>query len=262
MLRGIYTAGAGMGVEQAQMDTLANNLINVATNGYKKDRVVQMPFPQLLLVQRQQETVPGVSAGWEYTGRTNQGAAVRRVETNFAPGLVQETKEPTHLALLNQNCFFAINAPAPDDPARELYTRDGEFSLDGEGYLVTARGERVLGENGPIFLGEERDFFISEEGIVSTPRQGEIDRLRLVEFADLTVLSKTGDNCFAAPPGAAVPAPNPRVRQGFLERSNVNVTAEMVNVITALRAYEANSRVLQAHNDLLGLAVNQVGALK
>jgi len=262
MLRGIYTAGAGMGVEQAQMDVLSNNLVNAATNGYKKDRAVQLPFSQLLLVQRQQETVPGVNAGWVSVGLTNQGAAVRRVETNFAPGLLQETKEPAHLALLGENCFFAVNAPAPGDPARELYTRDGEFFVDGEGYLVTARGERVLGENGPVFLGEERDFFVSETGVVSTPRQGEIARLRLVEFADPAGLQKTGGNCFAAPPGAAAPALNPQVRQGFLERSNVNVTAEMISVITVLRAYEANSRVLQAQNDLLGLAVNQVGSLR
>lgn len=261
MLRGIYTAGAGMGVEQARLDALANNLINATTNGYKKDKVVQTPFPQLFLVQRRQEPLPAIPAGWEYVGLSNQGAAVSQVVTDFTPGLLQETKGFTHLALVNENCFFVISSPTPENPARELYTRDGAFALDGEGYLVTSRGERVLGNNGPLVIGE-REFSVSPEGVIYTPQQGETGRLRLVEFADLAVLNKTGNNCYAAPPGAALPATNPQVRQGFLERSNVQLAAEMVNMITAIRAYETNSRVLQAQNDLLGLAINQVGSLK
>lgn len=262
MIRGLYTAGAGMGVEQARLDALANNLLNATTSGYKKDRVVQTPFPQLLLVQRQQETIGGLPARWEFVGLSNQGAAVRRVVTDFASGLIQETGEFTDLALANRNCFFTVSAPTPGDPARELYTRDGAFSIDGEGYLVTARGERVLGETGPVYIGEEGIFSVSAEGVIATPGQGEIDRLRLVEFADPAVLNKTGNNSFTAPPGAGQPAADPQVRQGFLERSNVSMAAEMVGLITVVRAYEANSRILQAHNDLLGLAVNQVGSLK
>lgn len=261
MIRGIYSAGAGMGVEQARLDAFSNNLVNATTNGYKKDRMVQSPFPQLFLVFKQQAASGNFPSRWKRVGRTNQGAAINRAVTDFSPGLLQETGEFYHLALENQHCFFVVSLPTPQEPFRELYTRDGAFTVDGEGYLVTLRGERVLGENGSIYIGEEK-FSVTGEGVIQTAGRGVIDRLRLVEFADLTVLNKTGDNSFVSPAGAAVPAANPGVRQGFLEQSNVHVAAEIVNMIAVVRAYEANSRVLQAHNDLLGLAVNQVGSLK
>jgi len=275
MIRGIYTACSGMGTQQARMDILSNNLVNSTTNGYKADEVIQKSFPQLLLVQQAQRQAGGLSPGrWEYVGRTNQGAAVKQVVTNFTPGPAQETGSFNHLALTQQNCFFVINSPAADQPARELYTRDGVFQVDSEGYLVSSRGDRVLGERGPIQVGGER-FVVSREGMVSTA-EGEIDRLYLVQFDDPAALIKTGGNCYTAPAGkarqAGTPHPNPPpsrgregwgvVLQGYLERSNVNLVAEMANMISIVRAYEANQRGLQAHNELLGLAVNQVGSLK
>jgi len=194
-------------------------------------------------------------------GNSNQGAAVTRSVTDFSTGPMVKTDIFSHLALGNRNCFFVLSSPTPEDPQRVVYTRDGAFTLDAGGYLVNSRGERVLGEGGPLLVEGER-FSVSGEGVLFSPGGDELGRLRVVEFADPAVLRKAGNNCFTAPPGADLPAANPDVRQGFLERSNVDLAAEMVDVVSCTRAYEANARILQAHDDLLGLAINKVGTLK
>jgi len=261
MIRGLYTSGAGMGTELARMDVVANNLVNAGTNGYKKDKIVQTAFLRLLLLQSREDLPGRLPPAWTPLGISNQGAAVVRTVTDFSAGSLEETGKASHLALGNPNCFFVVSSPVPGDPQRVVYTRDGAFTVDDQGYLVTLRGERVLGETGPLFVGDEK-FSVSAEGVLSAAGGGELGRLRVAEFADPGVLRKEGNNCFTAPPGTDLQAANPEVRQGFLERANVELAAEMVDMVSCTRAYEAGARVLQAHNDLTGLAINKVGTLK
>jgi flagellar basal-body rod protein FlgG len=255
VIRGLYTAATGLGVQQARLDVLAANLANASTSGFKADNVVQKPFPELLLVE-QQEGAFRTGPGWRYVGTTNQGAAVARVVTNFSPGALRPTGRSTHLALTDPGAFLAVQTPRG-----ELYTRDGNLGVDGEGYLVDSRGNRVLGEAGPVRVGTD-DFQVTAGGEIIRPGQGTVGRLRIVRFADLNLLTKTGDNYFAAPAGSARPAASPEVRQGFLEGSNVDPAASMVQLVSAARSYEANQRILQAQDQLLDLAVNRVGALR
>jgi len=102
-----------------------------------------------LLVQQGQRQAGGLPPGrWEYIGRTNQGVAVKQVVTNFTPGPVQETGSFNHLVLTQRNCFFVVNSPTADQPARELYTRDGVFQVDSKGYLVRFDDPAVLVKTG------------------------------------------------------------------------------------------------------------------
>lgn len=256
MIRGIYTAASGLGVQQARLDVLANNLSNASTSGFKADGVIQKPFPELLLVEQQDQGSVATGTRWRYVGTTNQGADVARVVTNFAPGPLKPTGKNTHLALATTNTFLVVQTPHG-----ERYTRDGDLAIDGEGYLVDSRGNRVLGETGPVQV-ENDDFRITAGGEIILPGQGTIDRLRIVQFAVLNLLAKTGDNYYTAPAGSARPAANPEVRQSYLEGANVDPAASMVQLVSAIRSYEANQRLLQAEDQLLDLAVNRVGALR
>ncbi|MBE3588278.1 MAG: flagellar biosynthesis protein FlgF, partial [Thermoanaerobacteraceae bacterium] len=193
---------------------------------------------------------------WRYVGTSNQGAAVTQTVTSLAPGTLKQTGRSTDVALADAATFLVVQTPAGD-----RYTRDGRLDLDNQGFLVDSRGNRVLGEAGPIQVGR-RDFQINDAGEIVLPGQGVVARLQVVTFPDLNQVSKAGDNYFTAPAGAAQPAANPAVRQGYLEGSNVDPAASMVQLISVARSYEMNQRILQVQDQLLELAVNRVGALR
>ncbi|OAT79917.1 flagellar hook-basal body protein [Desulfotomaculum copahuensis] len=259
MIRGIYTAAAGLDVQSARLDVISNNVANIATAGFKTDNVTQKTFPDLLLVESQPR--PGdvpVGPSWRPVGVINQGAAVNGVYTDFTPGALQGTGKSTSLALTAPDSFFTVADPA--NPGGVLYTRDGDFAVDAGGYLVDARGRRVLGVNGPVQVNNA-NFQVDRNGRITVSGQP-LDQLRIVQFNNPAGLVKTGDNYFRAPAGAAQPAVNPGVRQGYLEGSNVNAGAAMAGMVSALRAYESNQQTLQTENHLLDLAINQVGVLR
>lgn len=261
MIRGIYTSCAGMGTQQACMETLSNNLVNASTHGYKADKIIQTPFFKILLAQSQSQPESLLPGGWEYLGTINQGAVVRQVPVNFAPGQIEVTGNDNHLAISSPDCFYMISSPTLDEPDRVLFTRDGVFHVDGEGYLVNARENRVQGMNGDIKVGIER-FIVNRDGVISTVDGVEIDKLNIAQFKDLSVLVKDGGNCFTAPAGSEQEAVDPVIQQGCLECSNVDLADGMASMISIVRSYEANQRSLQAQNELLGLAVNKVGSLR
>ncbi|MGI6037440.1 MAG: flagellar hook-basal body protein [Limnochordia bacterium] len=235
MLRGIYTAAAGMLVQQRRTDVVANNLANASTTGYKRDVALVRPFPNLNL----HRTTDG-----QRMGSLTTGAGIEGIRPQFSPGGVRHTGNPLDLAV--EGGFFTVQTPAGI-----AYTKAGNFSLDGAGYLVTARGDRVLGTRGPIRI-DNADFTVTEEGDIIVA--GEIvDRLAIAELTG--DVEKLGDNLFY---GQGIPAQEVKVSQGFLEDSNVNVVREMVDLITATRAYEANQRIIQAHDETLGKAVNEM----
>lgn len=161
---------------------------------------------------------------------------------------------------MRERFFFTVNSPT--DPGQVLYTRNGAFRIDEEGYLVTAADYRVLGENGEIFIGEaELRFTIEGDGSVMVDGQ-QVERLRLAEFSNLDDIYKKTDDMFVDGVGAAQRATTTTVKQGFLEGSNVNLADEMVNLITITRTYEANQRLIQIQDELLSKAANEVGSIR
>jgi flagellar basal-body rod protein FlgF len=177
-----------------------------------------------------------------------------RVTTFFQDGPLQHTGLMTDFALQGEGFFTILR------DNEEIYTRDGTFKVNEEGILVTMEGHVVAGEYGPIHVGHE-DFEIDYEGNIW---QGDslINRLRMVNFEDPTLLEKVGDNLFANN-GEANPTQGfeGQVLQYYVENSNVDLIEEISNMIVVARSYEANQRILQMADRTLAKTVNEVGTV-
>jgi flagellar basal-body rod protein FlgG len=254
MIRGIYAAGAGMLAESIRNDVIANNLANANTAGYKKDIAVTKDF-RSMLIQRINDGPKSPNIG-----SVGAGSLVDEVATIHSTGIMRPAGNPLDLAIEGRG-FFVV-----ETPNGERYTRNGSFSRNAQGELVTLDGYRVMSEGGPIQLGDASEINIGDDGRIMIREAGqgvggdvETGRLRIVAFADEKQLVKEGSSLYAAGPGAVQEDSAALVRQGTLELSNVNIVAEMVNLISGYRAYETNAKAVQAHDQLLDKAVNEVG---
>lgn len=341
MIRGLYISASGAVSEGKRVDTIANNIANINTTGFKKDTMVTESFPDVLiakmggefpdkdilrrggsnkgveiktedeiytamtdsgffsvqtslgisnsrsirfklnddgyLVTPQGDYVLGVdgpinTGGAAVTvdnisqlkisnplnviGNISAGAHVDEVRTDFTQGHLDTTGNPTDFAIQGKG-FFALEVNG-----EERYTRDGSFTLDSEGFLVNKDGYRVLGEKGYIKI-EDKDIKVNEKGEISSG-DAIVDKLKLLDFEDYRALRKEGDNLYMLlredwPDN--IKDFRGIVNQGFIEGSNVNSVKEMVDMISMLRSYEANQRLIKAHDELLGRAVNDIARL-
>ncbi|MGI6148863.1 MAG: flagellar basal-body rod protein FlgF [Firmicutes bacterium] len=245
MLRGLYTAASGMLVQTARMDMLSNNLANVDTAGFQRQAPHIYAFPEMLISRVHNGTSVPI-------GRLGTGAAVNGDRSSFLPGALRSTGNPLDAALVGPG-FFAVETP--EGPR---YTRDGRFTTNASGWLVTLDGHRVRGERGPILINGT-DVVIDGTGQVLVDGRF-VDKLLVVEFTDRDGLLRRGANLYEATPEAGPPFRyrDTTVVQGAVEMANVNVIREMVNLISVQRAYEANAKVVQAYDETLGKAVNEI----
>lgn len=248
MLKGLYTAASGMVAEMTRTDVISNNLANANTTGYKKDLAVNKSFAELLLSK-----VEGQEARQE-VGGVGTGVFVEQIIPAFSQGTFKDTGNTLDLALEGDG-FFVV-----ETPQGERYTRDGSFHFDQEGYLATASGYRVLGERGTINNqgNNFKSIVINANGELFIDNN-RIDRIRVVDFGDKSVLQKEGNSLWTANEEGQGLGAETRVRQGALEGANVNPISEMVNLITATRAYEINQKMIQTQDASLDKAVNDVG---
>lgn len=247
MIRGIYTAASGMLAEMDKQEVISNNLANVDTTGFKANKSSFYEFPKLLMQM--------VSGGKNAIGSLGLGAGLYGVYTDFAEGQIKQTGNPLDLAIAG-NGFFSINTAAG-----VAYTRDGSFTIDNLGRIVTKSGNLVLDANGgAITVGAGGKIVVNEDGTVRVDGRT-AGRLGIYSFGNLgTTMRKVGDNLFVA--GAAPAAAGGfRVKSGCLEGSNVNPIKEMVEMITVMRAFETNQRVIQSQDETLDRAVNTVGRI-
>ncbi|HID10820.1 MAG TPA: flagellar basal-body rod protein FlgF [Candidatus Latescibacteria bacterium] len=230
MIRGIYTSASGMLARELAQEVLANNIANVKTTGFKRDKVYF------------QGALDGISSA----------EGVLKVATDYREGPLIRTDNPLDLAIQGRG-FFAV-----ETPWGIRYTRDGHFSVNEEGVLVTTDGHPVLGEEGSIELDlSGGPPSVGEDGTV---RVGDVvvGQLRIEDFEDLDSLRKEGNGLFRAY-AEGRPAEGFRVRQGFLEGANVSPVEEMVRMLANYRAYEAGQRAIVAQDEALRKAVNEVG---
>lgn len=254
MVRGLYTAASGALVAQSQADTIANNLANVNTSGFKRTLLQVQAGPEMgvYALQTQPGSTPGNGIpGSTFVGALGSGAQVLDTPAVFEQGSLQNTGNSLDLGIMGQG-FFTIQTPQGI-----RYTRDGQFARDPQGFLVTMDGNRVIGRNGPIQL-QAGDVRIGEDGAVH--QNGQIvDQLRIVNFQNLTAVRPEGDNQFVdTGAGRPVADATSTVQQGYLERSNANVVRSMVDLITAQRWFEANQKVIQTQDTLNGYAIQNV----
>jgi flagellar basal-body rod protein FlgF len=243
LIRGIYTAGSGMLAETTRADTVANNLANGNTTGYKKDIAISKDFASLLIRRiNDGKEVPAI-------GTLGIGTMIDEIATIHTGGAMNPSGNSLDFAIEGKGYFVV------ETPAGERFTRNGAFSRNGQGQLVTGEGQRVMGQNGAITI-PDGTLTVEESGRITVDGV-EVGQMRVVEFANERELLKEGNSLFRAPDNGQ--QATGKVVQGFLERSNVNIVAEMVNMISGYRAYEVNAKTVQAHDQLLDKAVNEVG---
>ncbi|WP_334110652.1 flagellar hook-basal body protein [Thermodesulfitimonas autotrophica] len=248
MLRGIYIAATGLNLQQVAIDLVANNMANVSTTGFKSDRLSAASFPELLLLRVEPERKV------QPVGSTSYGAEVAAVTTDYTQGPLENTGNLRDVALRGEG-FLVVQTGAG-----ERYFRGGPIFVDGEGYLVTANGDWVLGEGGPVQVGSS-DYRIAPDGTVLAG-ENPVDRLLVVDFQDKGALIKEGNGYFRAAGSLPETATGTEVLQGYLEAANVDLTREMTVLIEGLRAYQLSQRALRTHDELLAKAVNQVGKVR
>lgn len=267
MVRAWYTGASGMNAQQKRLDAISNNLANVDTTSYKRDISVSKSFPELLLRRMEDDGVyrhPFGSADVApIIGKVGLGVELNELFTDFQQGSYKPTGNNTDMSLEGKG-FFAV-----ETPYGERYTRNGNFTIGVEGYLLTKEGYPVLGENGRLFL-QDMNFTVNKNGEVwvqpitdSDADSILLDRLRVCTFENDRYISKQGSSLYKDTPvsGPAVPFEGPGrpiVSQGFLETSNVNVVNEMVQMIEVNRAYEANQKTIQAEDTMMSKLWSEV----
>ena len=255
MVRGLYTAYTGMINQQKRLDTVTNNLANASTTGFKREGLTSKSFDQMLTVKLNDLSVPYLNEG---IGKMSLGVKIGENYTDYSQGSFKETGNTYDLALAG-NGFFTISYTDKKGNTSEKYTRDGEFTMDSEGYLRTLEGDYVQGEGGNIMIPvETSEVSIRDNGDIYA--DGEyVDSLRIVDFEDYNIIEKFGENLYNVVDGATETESTAAVKQGYLEMSNINVVKEMVEMITISRAYESNQKLIQTEDDMLDKSVNQVG---
>lgn len=250
MVRGLYTSWTGLRNEEKRMDVVTNNMANADTTGFKKIKVTAQSFDRELAVKINDQTI-GTDTIWG-TGGVNLGVKVGETFYDMSQGSFQQTGSQYNFALGGSG-FFAISTTNKAGVTSTKYTRDGDFTVTQDGYLVTKDGDSVLGESGnPIRIPGAQTVNLSctttGELYVGTQY---IDTFRLVDFESYEFLSSYGENMYDAVNGATFKDADASVTQGFLETSNVNMVTEMVDLIDISRSYETNQKIVQTIDEIL-----------
>jgi flagellar basal-body rod protein FlgG len=278
VIRGWFTSASGMQAQQWRLDAVANNLANVDVDAYKRDMAAFKTFPQLLLRRTDDDGVYrhpfGSADAAPIIGKLGTGVELNELYTDLSQGAMKETQSDFDAALDGKG-FFTVATPWG-----ERYTRNGSFQLGKEGFLETKEGYPVLGEKGPIKVrannfqidkdgriwinaayADDPDLMISRENN-TWEETALLDTLKVVEFDIDRYLEKQGSSLYresetSGPAEIIEEGRRPKVLQGFVEASNVDPVVEMVQMIEVNRAYEANQKVIQSEDSMLGTLINQ-----
>jgi len=219
---GIYKALSGAVAQMRNLDVTSQDLANVNTAGYKRQRLA---FSEVLAKRSPAEDRPG---GW---------VAVADQRTQLGQGAVAGTGNPLDIAIEGDG-FFVIQTSRG-----ERYTRNGGFTLKADGTLITPTGDAVLGEGGPVQITGQK-VEVASDGTVRSD-QGELGRIRIVRFVEPRQVVKEGANLFVtAPPNVQAAGDNVRVVQGSLEQSNMSPIDGMISLITINRQFESYQRAM------------------
>jgi flagellar basal-body rod protein FlgG len=261
MMRSLWTAASGMIGQQFNIDTIANNLANVNTTGFKQDRA---DFEDLLYQTERLAGTPATEQTVIPTGiQVGHGVKPAATQKLFFQGALQSTGNPSDIAIEGEGFFRILQYDGS-----YAYTRDGSFKIDSNGQMVTSNGYRLLPD---IVLPEgfqPETLSISQDGRVTVKVNGgndpvEVGQIETYRFVNPAGLEAVGDNLLRVTnaSGEAIPG-RPgfegmgKTVQGYLEMSNVSVVKEMVNMIVAQRAYELSSRAIQTSDSMLATATS------
>ena len=231
MLRGFYNAAQAMIIRQRELDSISNNVVNINTAGYRKDQIVTNTFMEELILVRGRMKTSG-----KFLQTYVENNKVNLEQSNF------EFTESKFDVGIWGNVYFNIRTTA-ENPA-VYQTRNGQFELDGEGYLCLNKAGRVQGLGGDIYIGSD-DFVIDADGVISN-NNGIIDTLLLTYIPPEADVGKISDTLFRYDGDGQLPAGETfDIIQGAFEKSNVDANKEMARAMEVQRLFEANSKILQ-----------------
>jgi flagellar basal-body rod protein FlgG len=242
--------------EQRRLDIMTNNLANATTVGFKKEGSTSQAFNDILTYKLRDASV-GL-ANVVNIGTNTPGVKIGENYTDYGQGSFRVTENALDLALSGEG-FFAVEFTNKAGEVSTKYTRAGSYTLNAQGYLVTKDGDYVLSDqsrriqldpNTPVVINDLGDIFQNDQ------QQATIG---VVDFEDYNYLEKYGETYYQPVEGAELIDGNAQIKSGYLEMSNVNTVAEMVNLISITRAYETNQKVIQTYDSGLEITVNQLG---
>ncbi len=250
-MRGLYLAEGAMLVQQAQLQVISNNLANLRTTGFKRDHGVETSFAEWMIYELR--PAPGETRGGTLhpLGSAAHNVATQETVTSLFQGPLEVTNRNLDFAIVG-NGYFQVQGE--DDV---LYTKNGRFTLDEEGFLITTEGYQVLGEGGPIQPGTDEvstnpDGSLFVEGV-------QIGQLQIAVFGPDAAMEKVGYNYFATDAAEDGEA-DYEVLSGFLEGSNVSLTREMTALMAVRRTYEAAQKIMITYDQILDKAANELGS--
>ncbi len=240
MFQGYYTLGSNMISENRNLNVISNNMANAATPGYKTDKYIASTFKDEIIYRT------GNKTPYRRTpiGTTSRIQATNERVTDYEQGGLEPTELPLDCAL-NGTGYFVIQT---DDGL--VYSRNGSFITDEQGYLTLSGIGRVMGVNGPIQMTTD-SVVIDTNGTVRSEETDEVfGRIQLVDFADYTQMIKGDNGTFTTEEGAAEAQPNAQIIQGMLESSNIDMVEEMTSMISAQRALQSAAQLLKIYDQL------------
>lgn len=244
MIQGIYIASLGMTPLMDKQDQIANNLANINTSGYKQSGLFLKAYQKYLQNDRHEIDI-------------TQEIKPDEAYIDYSEGVMKSTSCPLDLCI-NGSGFFSIMTSNGVE-----YTRNGNFSVNQDGFIVTSDGSKVLGKDGYLKVDHEHPISINEKGelIQNNQIRGII---KIVDFNKPYKLLRCGESRFRPeqPANAEKLSAGYLIKQGYLEASNVNFIRNMVEMISSYRNFEADQKALQAQDETLSAAVNQVGKLQ
>lgn len=247
MLQGLYNLTSGVLTQNRNLNVISNNMVNVSSPGYKRDKMLSTTFKEEMLYRAQNN-------GSGHSSELNDTSKIRSAtETfvNYEQGAFEETGSPLDLALADKG-FFEIRSQNG-----RLYTRNGSFIIDEQGYLALPSVGRVMGQSGPILLNTDQ-IRVETDGTIRNEQGDRIDRLSIVDFDNYDALQKTPNGLFAG--GDPRPAKG-HVIQHTLERSNVSMISEMTSMMTSQRAIQSAAQIIKIYDQLMAKATSELGKL-
>jgi len=249
MSRGFYTLTSAMLTQQRKIEITSNNIANFNTAGYKKQEAVTTTFGSILINKLQQNGI------YESSTPLSTQSFIRIADDNniiHSQGTFDTTGFKTDFALVG-NGFFGVRNPNTDEIR---YSRDGSFNIDQEGYLIQGDNGRVQGEFGDVFLGTDK-FETDNEGRLFVEGE-EIDKIMVYDFEDYADIDSVEEGLFNSN-ADPIEVDNPKILNGVIERSNVDLTDEMTDYMSSQRALQSASQIMKMYDRVASSAVNKIG---
>lgn len=248
MLEGFYTAASGILVQERTLGVHTNNMTNVRTPGYRAERVVSRSFDQELLMRQEANNSAAIGSG-------SPIRLIDEVPVDFTESSLEESGRPSDLAIVGEGYFNVMSA----DGERYL-TRNGQFDLDVDGFLVLPGGGRLMGEDGEIEL-EDANFTVNQDGEIMDKKGKVIDTILLTKPAPDAEFKKFTNGLYTVEDASNIPVYESTIHQGNIERPNIDLNREYTMVMDAQRTLQSCATALKIVDTMNQKTATQIASL-